>query len=147
MNTRGVRGRAAIRRAVGVVASGAWSVPEADLLRLLATSTVLPQAWANPDLYGEDGGRLTTPDVWFDEVGLAVMVHSRRFHGAELDWVSTVEADSDLVAAGVIVLGVTPMSISRSASTVLARVEAAWRSAARRRWRPPVTAVRRLTRP
>jgi hypothetical protein len=37
--------------------------------------------------------RLPTPDGWFDDVALAVQVHSRRHHAGELDWEATVAAD------------------------------------------------------
>ena len=68
---------------------------------------------------------------------------TRVFHGAELDWVSTVEADSDLTAAGVMVLGVTPTTIVRTPTTVLARIEAAWQTARSHDWRPQIRAVHR----
>ena len=45
------------------------------------------------------GRRLTTPDAWFDDVALAIMVHSRQWHADELEWESTVEHDTDLQAA------------------------------------------------
>ena len=76
-------------------ASGAWSVPESELLDLVATSSVLPAPWANPTLNGPAGVRLTTPDAWFDDVALAVMVHSRRHHSEADQWDETVERDAD----------------------------------------------------
>ena len=57
------RDAAALRLPLEAAASGAWSVPEAELLDLVATSRVLPDAWANPGLSTADGRPLTTPDV------------------------------------------------------------------------------------
>ena len=98
--------------------------------------------WANPRLERPDGTRLTTPDAWLDDVGMAVMVHSRRFHAAPEDWDDTVEADSDLVAVGVVVAGVTPHRIRTAPSEVLRRLERT-HAAASARPRPAVIATPR----
>ena len=104
----------------------AWSLPEADLLRLVGVRGGRPQPWANPTLHDHVGRRLTTPDLWFDDVALAVMVHSRTFHSGVLDWEATVAADEDLRAAGIEVVAVTPASIATEPERVLARVDAAY---------------------
>ena len=78
-----------LRAPLAEAASGAWSVPESELLDLVATSTVLPDPWANPRLTGPAGERLTTPDAWFDDVAFAVMVHSRRHHSEGAQWDDT----------------------------------------------------------
>lgn len=136
-----LRTRDAIRLhdALAAAATGAWSVPEAALLEAMATSSLLPVAWANPELTTATGRALTTPDAWFDDVALAVMVHSRRFHSLGDDWDRTVEKDADLVAAGVVVVGVTPNRVTRDVRPVLARIEAAY-LVARARPRPTVVA-------
>ena len=46
VEARRSNGRLRLRRALGEAAAGAWSVPEADLARLLAASKVLPEAWS-----------------------------------------------------------------------------------------------------
>jgi hypothetical protein len=58
---------------------------------------------AIPGLVDLEGRRLTTPDVWFDDVALAVMVHSREFHAGVLDGEATVLGDDDLESAGAVV--------------------------------------------
>ena len=136
------RDSAPLHAALDAAASGAWSVPEAAVLSLLATSATLPPAWANPSLTTADGVPLLTPDVWFDDVALAVMVHSRRFHSEGDDWDRTVEKDGELVAHGVVVVGVTPNRIARTPDAVLRRVEAA-HVVARGRPRPSVVATPR----
>lgn len=118
-------------------------MPEADLARLLATSRVLPEPWPNPVLSDVDGNRLTTPDLWLDDVGIAVMVHSTAFHAGALQWDATVEGDGDLSANRVVVIGVTPGTLARDPAAILARVEAAYNTARRSGARAPVVAVRR----
>lgn len=123
-------------------AAGAWSVPEAEVLDLVATSNVLSTPWANPTLVDVEGEALTTPDVWFDDVAFAVMVHSKRHHSEGDQWDDTVDRDGGLVAAGVVVAGITPHRVRTQPDTVLARLERAY-LAARARPRPAVRATPR----
>ena len=141
LSQRNRRGSALAGLAVQAASTGSWSPPEAILLRAVEQSRVLPQVWPNPELrVGHT--RLTTPDLWFDDVALAVMVHSRRFHSAGEAWDATVEADADLTAVGIVVVGVTPNRIHRNLAGVVSRIERTYLSA-RRRPRPPVTTARR----
>ena len=136
------RDAATLHEGLDAAASGAWSVPEAALLEVLSGSRSLPMPWTNPILTTTGGLALVSPDVWFDDVALAVMVHSRRFHADGELWDATVEKDSDLVAAGIVVVGVTPNRIRRDPMAVRARVEAAY-LVARARPRPAVLATPR----
>ncbi|MDQ2781957.1 MAG: hypothetical protein M3Y26_05395 [Actinomycetota bacterium] len=143
-----LRRRNGSRRLVAALeasALGAWSIPEAELGFLLK-ATDLPPAWANPGLSGSTGRRLTTPDLWIDDVALAVMVHSREFHGEHLDWEATVDSDEDLRESGVEVVAVTPMAIRRYPARVVQRIERAYARASARR-RPLVTATPKITVP
>lgn len=135
-----------LRRLLHEAAAGVWSAPEGDLSRLIVTSRALPAAMFNPALADAAGRALTSPDAWFDDVGLAVMVHSRRYHADGLDWDATVESGGDLSTAGVTVLGVTPSALARNPDRQLARVERAYVSAALRP-RPDVVATPRLVLP
>lgn len=137
------RDSARLRIPLEHAASGAWSLPESEVLELVARSAVLPPAWANPALEHADGSALTTPDVWFDDVALAVMVHSRQYHAEADAWDATVERDADLVGAGVVVVGVTPRSVRSDPRAVLRRIEGA-HEAASARPRPGVVARPRL---
>jgi hypothetical protein len=132
VEARSSRGRRRLRAALAEAALGVWSLPEADLWRLLRTSGGVPEPWANPHVHDPAGRRLTTPDLWFDDVALAVMVHSRTFHAGVLDWEATVEADEDLRAAGIEVVAVTPASIATEPDRVLTRINAAYQRASRR---------------
>ncbi len=138
------RDAAPLMAALRAAGSGAWSQPEHELLELLSTSTVLPQAEPNPVLHDTEGKRLTTPDAWLDDVAVAIMVHSHTHHAQGDAWDATVSADADLVAAGVVVVGITPRQVRRSPALVLARVEQTWRTA-RLRPRPPVVASHATT--
>lgn len=116
------KGRAFARRALDDAADGAWSVPEATLLRACGRSRVLPTPWANPAL--TFGGRaLVSPDLWFDDVALAVMVHSRQHHERGEDWERTVQRDGELTEHGVTVLGFTPRAIATDVGRVVGSIE------------------------
>jgi hypothetical protein len=129
-----------LRTALGEAEAGAWSVPEADLARIVDTSRVLPPMWANPTLTTSAGKRLPRPDGWFDDVALAVQVHSRRYHAGELDWETTVLADGVYAEQGIALVAVTPRQIATDLVGVVARIERADEQA-RRRPRPGVVAV------
>lgn len=130
------------RRALDAASTGAWSRPEAELLELMAGSSVLPEAWPNPGLTGAGGQALLTPDAWLDDVAMAVMVHSRQYHDGD-QWDQTVARDGELTSHGVVVVGVTPRSIRTERRVVLDRVERAYRAAALRP-RPAVVATPRV---
>lgn len=114
-------GTAQARRAVAAAELGAWSLPEAKVAALVMRSPDLSTPWLNPVLSTRDGQPLTSPDMWFDDVGLAVMVHSKAFHQIGDDWTRTVESDGELVAHGATVLGLTPTTIDREPELALAR--------------------------
>jgi hypothetical protein len=135
-------GSAALAAALAEAERGAWSIPEADLARLVAQSPVLPPMWSNPVLTAGDI-RLPTPDGWFDDTGLAVQVHSKRYHAGELDWEATVAADAVFAEHGIPVVAVTPRQIATDGSGVVRRIERA-HQAARVRPRPAVTAQQAL---
>lgn len=132
----GRRHSVAVLSAVAEARTNVWSIPEADLAAVLASSSVLPEAWANPVLRRADGTRLVTPDLWFDDIGMAVMVHSRAHHVGAEEWEHTVSRDGELVALGVLCLGVTPAAVRDDPARVRQHVEEAYgnaRSSGRRR--------------
>jgi hypothetical protein len=133
-----VRGSATVRRALDDVATGAWSLPEAEVLRELATSTVLPRVFPNPVLIARDGTVLPSPDFWLDDVGLAGQVHSRQYHLRDEQWEVTVERDTLLGEYGVPVLAVTPAGFRRDPRAFRERVERAYRLRLRSGERPDV---------
>ena len=102
---------------------------------------------ANPLLKGPAGEELTSPDVWFDDVGMAVLVQSRAFHSDGLDWDTTVEVGADLSAVRVVVVGVTPAALARDPAAQLARIERAHANARCTGTRAPVVATARAAYP
>ena len=126
-----VRGSAAARAGVRAARVGAWSLPEVDMLSVLSRSRVLPHVWPNPKLTTSDGLPLPTPDGYIEDVGLAVQVHSRRYHQRDADWEATVEGDTALGEAGVHVLGVTPRSLENDPGRFLVRVERTYEALSR----------------
>lgn len=143
VEVRQTDGRVRLRRALQEAAAGAWSAPEADLAALVRTSRVLPTAWLNPGLQDDTGIRLTTPDVWFDDVGMAVMIHSRQFHAGTLQWDATVNDDSELSSYRIVVVGVTPEQLARDPHAVLRRIESHYLRARQSGFRPAVVATPR----
>ncbi len=144
LERRRPNGTRAARRALAVAEAGAWSVPEADLLREAAASRVLPHVWPNPELRLPDGTRLVSPDLWLDDVGLAVMVHSRAHHARDADWERTVEQDGQLAEHGIVVLAFTAASAHRRPTDAVRRIERAYLTARRSgRPRPAVVMVPR----
>ena len=121
-------GTRVVTRAVAAAEAGAWSRPEADLLRAAAESRILPHVWPNPQLRLRDGTRLVSPDLWLDDVGLAVMVHSRAYHARDREWEATVEQDGMLTEHGIIVLAFTGAS-ARRPEVAVRRIERAYLSA------------------
>lgn len=131
-------GTARARRALVWAEAGAWSVAEADLLRLVAASALLPPPMLNPEARTATGERLTSPDLWFDDVALAVMVHSKEHHLIGDDWERTITSDADLSIAGATVIGIAPTTIARDPASALRRVEQAYAAA---RSRPRTTNI------
>lgn len=130
------------RRALGLAESFVWSVAEADVMALVTRSAALPEPWLNPVVEGSDGTALPTPDLWFDDVALAVQVHSWRWHAGGAEWDATVMSDGVFAEYGVTVIGVTPTAVRTDPARVLRRIEGAYAAAARRE-RPAVIARRR----
>jgi hypothetical protein len=119
-----------LRLALDEAERGVWAVPEAELLRLVASSRVLPEPRANPQLVASDGTVLPIPDLWFPDVGLAVQVHSRRYHQGAEAWDATVIRDGIFAEHGALLVAVTPTGLDRHPDRVLTRIEGAYRAAA-----------------
>lgn len=129
--------------AVESAALGVWSVVEDEVLQLMGTSSILPEAMTNPRLSDPNGRALITPDLWLDDVAMAVMVHSRAYHSNGDQFVDTIERDSELVAAGIAVIGVTPTGVRRDPVAVLRKIEATYAGALGRA-RPAVRVTPRV---
>lgn len=136
------RGSRQGRVALAAAETSDWSLSEFDLLALVSGSRLLPEAWPNPTLTTLTGDPLPTPDLWLDDVGLAVALHSRRYHQRDADWDGTVMSDTALGELGVVVLPVTPAVLAREPAATLHRIERA-HGALTGRPRPQVLATPR----
>jgi hypothetical protein len=99
----------------------------------------------NPRLVTGSGEPLPTPDGWFDDVAMAVQVHSWRWHSGRAEWESTVMADGVFAEHGVVVVAVTPRALRGAPERVLSRLRRAHQAAAARP-RPDVLAVPQASR-
>ncbi|HSN06836.1 MAG TPA: hypothetical protein VLV82_05765 [Candidatus Angelobacter sp.] len=130
------RGGALFRDAVGAVAGGARSAPEADLARLLESARV-PHVLYNATLVTGSGRYVATCDAWLDDVGLAIEVDSAAHHASPDGFGRTLRRNTRYATAGVLVVGVLPADLRDRPSGVLQDIRAA-RSTAAARPRPDV---------
>ena len=81
--------------------------------------------------------------MWFDDVGMAVMIHSRQFHAGTLQWDATVNDDSELSSYRIVVVGVTPEQLAKEPQRVRRRIESHYVTARASGFRPAVVATPR----
>lgn len=139
------RGRPALLRAIGPVAEGVRSAPEADFKQLTARSKILPTALWNCVLELGDGQRLS-PDALYEDAALIHETNGREFHAAGDLFEDMQRRHDRLVAAGFTVLHNTPRRLREEGASVLAEVEACYRRLAGRGMPPGsriASAVRR----
>lgn len=113
----GASGARGVREAVDAYRSGAWSLPEAVLVDLVASRPDLPVMLANPVLADAAGEVIGTPDGYFAEYGVVVQVHSKRHHSGTDErgndrWAATVEGDHRYTRHGLVVVPVTPHTLA-----------------------------------
>lgn len=122
-------GSAVVRRALEALAAGVASAPEDDLVRLVRRSALLPPPQVNRPL--TLGSRTVVPDLCWPEARLVVEVDSVEHHGFGPDAEHTVARRNALVAAGWLVLSVSPRRIREDPVGVLREIEAAYLSGRR----------------
>ncbi|MGB5952460.1 MAG: hypothetical protein WBG57_08120 [Ornithinimicrobium sp.] len=124
--TAGRRGQGPVRRGLRSYRDGAWSQPEKCLRAMMRSQDLPPAVW-NHKLRSAEGGLIGIPDVYVPTVGVAIQVHSRRYHdgwdreGNDL-WSDTVQGDNRYTAMGIAVVGVTPATLSTSPHTLLGQL-------------------------
>lgn len=104
------RRSALLRRVLGDAAAGAWSAPEAEAADEVAVAVRagrLPRFLLNPVLRC-GGVRVGQPDGWVVGTGVGWQVDSRRHHGSEEDFDSTLAVHDGYAAHGLTLLHVTP---------------------------------------
>jgi very-short-patch-repair endonuclease len=117
-------GSAVPRRALTALAAGVASAPEHDLVRLLQRSALLPRPRVNEPVVL--GSRTVVPDLCWPEARLVVEVDSVEHHGFGPDAERTAARCNALVAAGWLVLSVSPRRIREDPVGVLREIEAAY---------------------
>jgi very-short-patch-repair endonuclease len=117
-------GSAVVARALARIGSGAASVPEADLLVLVATSLVLPAPHVNERLVL--GDVVVVPDLCWPQARLVVEVDSVEHHGFGPDAEHASRRRARLVAAGWAVLSISPQRCRLDPTGVLHDIEAAY---------------------
>lgn len=131
LNAGSPRGSALPRRALTELLGGAHSVPEGDVFWLWKRSG-LPPAQRNVAVYDAQGRHIGTPDVWCDDVALAVEVDSREFHFDVDGYEQTLARNNRYAAAGVVVVQLLPSHIRKEPEAVIAELQRAYAAAARR---------------
>jgi hypothetical protein len=87
----------------------------------------LPRPLYNPRLYvGKDF--LASPDLWWEERGVAVEVDSREWHLSPEAWEGTMSRHDRMVAAGIRVLHFTPRKIRAEPGEVVSLIRSALRT-------------------
>jgi IS5 family transposase len=121
------RRRSALARDVlGELRAGPVSVPELELAHRWRSSG-LPRAVFNADLYDRAGEFVARPDVYIEELGIAVEVESRTHHFSVEDWDRTMRRHARMTAKGLVVLHVAPRRIREDWAGIAADVNEAAR--------------------
>lgn len=112
------------------------SMAELDALKTLRTTKLPKPSW-NVALFDGEGRYIARPDIWFDNVALAVEIDSFDFHFSRYDYAATIRRDTRYAINGVAVLRLLPTRIRTHPDEVRREVQLAYESAANRT-RPPV---------
>lgn len=108
--------------ALGYLAAGARSAPEADFLRLVAASTILPTPICNAILRLPDG-RLISPDALFIDAGVVHETNGRSAHRREDLFDDMQERASAMTDAALAAFHSSPRQLATQGRAILARVE------------------------
>jgi hypothetical protein len=132
------QGSQLLRGALDEVIAGVASVAEGDLRKLIKRSG-LPQPMYNPSLF-VGAEFLASPDVWWQEAGVAGEVDSREWHLSPADWQRTQARHARMSAQGILVLHYAPSRIRSDPAGVVAEIRKALENG-RRRGPLPIRAV------
>ena len=117
--------------AIAYLGAGIRSTPEADFLRLVSASTVLPRPLLNPTLR-LPGGRVVSPDALFVDAGLVHETNGRLAH-ERADLFEQMQQRHDLMtAAGLTILHNSPRRLVTHGREVIGEIEACYRQLAGR---------------
>jgi hypothetical protein len=131
------RGSALVRTVIVELEDGIRSAAEAWQRELVATMAGFPEIHRNADVHVESGAFLACPDGFVDECALALDVHSFAHHADLEKFDATMRRQAEMIAAGLVVVPVTPKELRDDPDGVKRKLWAALEQA-RRRPRPPV---------
>lgn len=126
LGTRGGGGLTLTRRVLDDIGANCWSAPECEFRDLVATSRVLPEPRFNLRLSEVGGPTGVIADAVWAEGKLIVEIDSVDFHGDRDSAEATATRRNHLIAAGWLVIDVTPGRLRREPAAFLAVVERAY---------------------
>ncbi|MEO8329965.1 MAG: type IV toxin-antitoxin system AbiEi family antitoxin domain-containing protein [Candidatus Nanopelagicales bacterium] len=111
------------RQVGGDARAGSRSVPEAQL-RSLVRDHGLPEPLWNPKLFTVRGDLIAQPDGYYEDLGIALEVDSRRHHYEdEADYEHTWDRNTAMSTHGIVVLRLTPVRIQQTPTWVVQAIE------------------------
>jgi hypothetical protein len=131
------RGSALVRAVIVELEDRIRSAAEAWQRELVATMAGFPEVHWNADVHGEDGAFLARPDGFVDDCALALDLHSFAHHADLEKFDGTMRRQAEMIAAGLVVVPVTPKELREDPDGVKRKLWAALEQA-RRRPRPAV---------
>lgn len=134
------RGTAVPRAVLADVSDGVRSAAE-RAAKQLWSSTGLPEAWWNAEVYDADGRSLGVADCWLDDVALVWEIESSEWHLSPADHEYTVRRAAEFTAAGAVYMASKPKMVLNDRPRVAATLCAAYIQA-RARPRPALRATR-----
>jgi hypothetical protein len=132
------RGSALVRIVVRELEDGIRSAAEAWVRELVATMAGFPEVHWNADVHLENGSFLACPDGFVDECALALDLHSFAHHADLEKFDATMRRQAEMIAAGLVVVPVTPKEVRDDPDGVKRKLWAALQQA---RLRPRPTVV------
>jgi hypothetical protein len=120
-----IRGSAQLRAVLAEVADGVRSAAEGDFHTLVKRSE-LPRPLFNARLL-VDGTLLAVVDAWWPEASVAVEIDSREWHLLPADWENKMRRHDRLIAAGILVIHVSPRQIRTEPDVIIGYIADALR--------------------
>ena len=140
LNLGSQRGSAIPRRALQAILNGAESVAEADAWEIWKHAG-LPAAEWNVSVFDRDGGFISKPDAWCEDVAFAWEIDSRKYHEGGDHYAATLARNTRYSAAGIVYLQTLPSRLRTEPALVIDELRDTYATACARP-RPPVTSRR-----
>lgn len=139
------RGVGLVRGVVRELEAGVRSAAEAWCRDVVAGMTELPDVQWNVNIHRPDGAFVARADGWIDDVALVIEVQSFEYHADPDAFDATMRRHAAMVAAGLVVVPVTPRQLRDDPDGVRRLIREALRQA-RRRPRPDLVVTPEVVR-